>query len=73
MSIEKEKRLLFGKGQWIWQGSADGSLPIGDSVDRKDDGVDQILNGLRFERRYFLGNIFLLRQVCICRDRLGLG
>ena len=33
LSVEKEKRLLFGGKRWIWQ--ADGS-PLGDPVDRRE-------------------------------------
>ena len=55
-SIEKWKRLLFGSRRWIWQ--ADGSSPIGDSVDDGEIKIDQILMdyglvGNILFRRYF--------------------
>ena len=51
----------------------DGLLPIEDSVDRQKDGIDQILTGSGLEGSVFIQGVFLLRQGCICRDRLGLG
>jgi len=54
VSIEKEKRLLFGKGRWIWQGSADGSLPIVGSVDKHEDKVDQIFVDSSLEGEVFI-------------------
>ena len=43
LSIEKEKRLVFGRQRWIWQ--ADGASPIKDPVDRWKDKVNQISLG----------------------------
>ena len=51
LSVEEEKRLLFGRERWICQ--ADDALPIRDPVDRWRDKVDQFF-GFRFGRQYFV-------------------
>jgi len=57
LSIEEEKRLLFGRGRWIWQ--ANGASPIRDPVDRRGDKVDQIsldsglAGGILFRNSFF--------------------
>ena len=51
LSVEKEKKLMFGREHWICQ--ADDASSIRDPVDRWKDKIDQIF-GFRFDRQYFI-------------------
>ena len=59
-NIRRKENCWFEEQRWIWQeGSTDGSLPIGSSVDRWGDKIDQILMGSSLG-----GNILFRKYFC---------
>ena len=70
LSVEKEKRLLFGGERWSWQ--ANGS-PFGDPIDRREIKLTRFCWAPVWQVIFCLGIVFFCVKIVFCHDRLGLG